>query len=351
MTRSNKNRGGGQKSGQAKASEKNGGMDNLRGNQSGNQRSKPDSQARKRQRHSTGGRSTPENEPITADQFKSLSTDDKLVTMFGLLTSVHSMNERLDNCEENVATLLNETSDANTRIKVLEYHSIDNEARSRRLNLIFRGLPEKKDENCFDLVRNFIQDDLDLGIETADSIVMQRAHRIGARAPDKIRPVIACFTKEADVKTILGNANKLKGKPQYGVNRDYPNEIVQARSRLWSLYKTERGRNPPRTVFISYPAKLIVKGSVIQDEFPDWDLFMRKQRVPTKTPPKQQPVTTSNPFSALADLNESPNESGSGSDSGSSDGENDMNSRDTSQPVPVTRATTQNARGERTNTT
>jgi len=55
----------------------------------------------------------------------------------------------------------------------------------------------------------------------------------------------------------MPNASRLKHKPQYGINKDYPSEIVQARSRLWSDYKMAK-REGNASVFIGFSAKLIM---------------------------------------------------------------------------------------------
>ena len=60
-----------------------------------------------------------------------------------------------------------------------------------------------------------------------------------------------------DVEIIMPNASRLKHKPQYGINKDYPSEIVQARSRLWSDYKMAK-REGNASVFIGFSAKLIM---------------------------------------------------------------------------------------------
>ena len=231
---------------------------------------------RKRMRHSTGGRSQVENQhenqlniPKSTDEFKKLNTDDKLVTMFTMLSNVS-----LTKVEKNITEILNETNSNNTRLKKLEYKSIDLEARSRRLNLLFRGIPEsERDENCFELIHNFLRNDLEL----VDNIIdIQRAHRLGSKKPgnQSPKPIIVCFKNDSDLQLILANAYKLKGKNQLGINRDFPLPIVEARKRLWRDYKTAKANNPPKNVFIAYPAKLIVRGKVVRNEFPDWDEVM-----------------------------------------------------------------------------
>ena len=64
-----------------------------------------------------------------------------------------------------------------SRIKLLEYKSIDLEARSRRNNLIFRGHPENvENDDCVSIIRNL----LDMNLNLDPNVCIQRAHRLGA---------------------------------------------------------------------------------------------------------------------------------------------------------------------------
>ena len=78
-----------------------------------------------------------------------------------------------------------------------------------------------------------------------------------------------CFRDYADVETIIGNAYKL-ANTNLGISRDYPKEIVDARSELWPLYKSERQKYSKSNVFIRFPAQLVVNGRIAADKFPDW---------------------------------------------------------------------------------
>ena len=86
---------------------------------------------------------------------------------------------------------------------------------------------------------------------------------------------------------IIGAANKLKNEP-YGINKDFPKEITSARSQLWPLYKTERAKNPDASVYICFPAKLVVGGRVVKDLFPDWFTVLRGSRCETTNGQKGQ---------------------------------------------------------------
>lgn len=111
-----------------------------------------------------------------------------------------------------------------------------------------------RDEDCFEILEGFLKEKLGL----TNSIYIQTAHRLGVPLCNKTPPIIACFRDYKDIESILSNAYKLKGE-NIGFNRDYPPEIVEARSRLWHLYKTARMENPRETVHIGYPANLIVQ--------------------------------------------------------------------------------------------
>ena len=251
----------------------------------------------KRQRRSTGGtygqpessefaelRQSAQYRSISRDEFRGLSTDEKLVTMFEAITDLGSLSDRVCNVEEKVAGLEMSNKAHDDRLKLVEYKSIDMEARSRRNNLIFRGHRENvENDNCTDIIRRHLAEHLNLN----PSICIQRAQRLGNinrrrgnRWGQNIqpRPIIVNFRDYQDVELILENANKLRGT-SFGINRDYPKEIIDARSKLWPLYKKARENNPNSKVFIGYPAKLIVNGLVKEDQFPDWRNILRGSRI------------------------------------------------------------------------
>ena len=146
-----------------------------------------------------------------------------------MMVSLGSVNARVTDLEQDVQYLFAQKAESDTRIKYLEYKSIDLEARSRRNNLIFRGHPElvgEEDSDSEPIIRKHLADDLLLGPE---HICIQRAHRLGnltqlnrrwakRRGP---RPIIVCFRDYKDVELIMSNAKMLKGKT-FGINRDFP---------------------------------------------------------------------------------------------------------------------------------
>ena len=220
-----------------------------------------------------------------------MSTDDKLVSLFEIMIDgFGSMNSRVNNIENNVHALISESAQSERRIKLLEYKSIDQEARSRRNNLIFRGFREVVgSDDCISIIQNFLSDQLDM-----QDVTIQRAHRLGSLRGTamrtgqvgqrrKSRPIIVCFRDYKDVQDILAKAHTLQGT-DFGINRDYPDEIVKARSKLWAEYKVEKPKYPRGRVYIGFPAKLVVDGDVMRDEFPDWHGILKGSRVERNAP-------------------------------------------------------------------
>lgn len=241
---------------------------------------------RKRQRVSTGGSAREQNpqtiyDDISDSNFNDMSVDEKLTTIFSALTcnqnKITHVEQKVDSIirlNGRVARVETIVSSYNDRLKLLEYKSIDIEARSRRNNLLFRGLPEIRDEDCRKTICDFLESKLDMdelpGIE--------RAHRLGKfnrlKGP---RPIIVAFSFYRDTDDVISLARVLKGTT-YSINRDYPLEITNARKTLWPQFKEARSI-PYNRVTIGYPAKLIVNGVVTWDLFPDWDNILRGSRI------------------------------------------------------------------------
>ena len=129
----------------------------------------------KRQRISSGGQSGSNNQPETQDDelfetdFQDLSTDQKPSIILSKLSvnegRVGYIQNKLDtvlNIRSRVTAVENVIRSQNDRLKLLEFRSNDLEARSRRNNLLFKGIPKQRRENYFAEVRGFIQEELQI---------------------------------------------------------------------------------------------------------------------------------------------------------------------------------------------
>ena len=104
----------------------------------------------------------------------------------------------------------------------------------------------KQGENCADLVYEFCESLLK--IENPKSkIQIERAHRIGVRKPDKIRPILAKFVLSEHKDVVKSAAGKvdLRSPPYNGVYRvtdQLPPEVLAGRKELIPRLIDERGK-------------------------------------------------------------------------------------------------------------
>ena len=122
--------------------------------------------------------------------------------------------------DEEIAELRSEVSSLKTIVNKLEDQLDDNDAYERRDTLIFSGssLPNfQQNENCPDLLRNIIKDNLNI-VLPPDGI--SACHRLGSKSasqrPDT-RPIIAKFCQRSTKNDILSAARKLR-RPQFFAN-------------------------------------------------------------------------------------------------------------------------------------
>lgn len=233
--------------------------------------------------------STEEMEKLNRDLFLNSSKDNKLNMIFSELQHIRISQETTNRgmrSFQNSFVVMNEKLDqvvdvinSNTSVlKTLAYKSIDLEARSRRNNLIFWGFSEIPNENCFAIIRDFIADRLDLD---PSRMYLTRAHRLGPRrtgSRNHSRPIIVNFRDFCDTEAIMERAHMLKNT-SCSIGYDLPKEINDARKKLWDELKSIKSRQPRAKVQIIYPAKLVVDGKVVKDEFPDWNEAMRCSRL------------------------------------------------------------------------
>ena len=152
--------------------------------------------------------------------------------------------------------------------KRAERRMIDLEARSRRNNLIFYGVPEQTDEDCHQVIIKFLSESLKID---ASGLMIHRAHRIGAprrggnsntvfvgskaNAP---RPLIVCFADFKQREMIRHKRFDLT-RP-FGVSEDLPIEIRNARKSLDGQIRALKLSG--KKCAILYPCRLLVDGKI-----------------------------------------------------------------------------------------
>ncbi|KAK6175264.1 hypothetical protein SNE40_013762 [Patella caerulea] len=175
---------------------------------------------------------------------------------------IRSMEHKLNLVEtsiefQSVTTdqLIAEKSDTSERLREMEKLSIllkqevvDLKCRSMRDNLLFFGITEKNDENCIDIIHDFIVEHLQIS-DSRERIKIDRAHRIGkpiSQHGDSVpnvrpRPIVVKFNYYQDRKEIKSKS-KLLTDSNFGISEQLPRDIVMKRKMLMPTFKKEKER-------------------------------------------------------------------------------------------------------------
>ena len=154
--------------------------------------------------------------------------------------SLDSHRQELDLLKVNLKKVDSQQAEIeNLKTRLLEEQEkiIALENYSRRENLRFMNVPERKDENCMDVVYNIIENDMNINVE---DIHFHAVHRVGKpRSEDASkstpRPIIARFLSREDRDAVFRARNRLKdsarAKDVY-ITQDYAKAIQQERKVL-----------------------------------------------------------------------------------------------------------------------
>ena len=169
------------------------------------------------------------------------------------------------------------------KMMFLESKVLDQEARSRRKNLVFFGLKEEDNEDqhaCKKKIYELAREKCKVDKE----IIIERAHRLGTERQDsksKPRPIIACFVDYNDkmlVKEGRKHFDKVKDK-DLGIADDLPGPIRDAQKLL--LPELKQAKLETKEAFIRFPAKLVINGKVVRSINPlDLDASDRQNTEP-----------------------------------------------------------------------
>ena len=97
---------------------------------------------------------------------------------------------------------------------------------TRRENLRFNNIPETKDENCKALIYDVIIKDLD--VDASEIRFHAAVHRVGRKAEDRCRPIIARFVCREDRDRVWAQRGRIKRSTTYTdayITEDYAKAI------------------------------------------------------------------------------------------------------------------------------
>ena len=224
----------------------------------------------KRKRCNTGN--------IDNSNFESMSQDEKLSAMFSKLTKIETVQDEMKSMQGRVNTTANRLErtiyhvDINTyKNQLLTYKYLDLETRYRDKNIIIYGLEERERDgtSISTVVREFLSERLGLDDEELYIIFARRLGPIdNGRRHVRKRP--CTFSHYSEVDLVMSETRRLRNTG-YAVDRDYPPEIAAARKKLWPDVKQRRSAaSSSDSIQLKFPAKIVVNGQVVRDEFPHW---------------------------------------------------------------------------------
>lgn len=158
--------------------------------------------------------------------------DSKLSNLVSNLAS----KDDVTNLSDQVSSLAEENKNLKEEIEALRAQEravinklVDLESRSRRNNLIFKGLRWSKNTKDFrEVVDKFCREVM--GAE--GNLWINRAHLLGKKGS----AIIAHFPSDSEIDYLMSRVSRLKGTG-YVVHRDYPAEVRLKRARLMEVRK------------------------------------------------------------------------------------------------------------------
>ena len=172
-------------------------------------------------------------------------------------TELCNLKSQLEGLRGDIKSMQSEKEKLNSRL-------IDQEARGRRDNLLFHGIPEQKEENVCETISTFLKDKLQI---TDGSTIIDRAHRLGkpksgthlGHKADKPRPIIVKFYRFKERERVREKRFDLS--PPFSMSEDLPMEIREARKSLSPQFQElkNKGKKP----YIVYPAVLMCNHEVM----------------------------------------------------------------------------------------
>ena len=172
-------------------------------------------------------------------------------------TSVNELNSKHNEMQARIVELERENKDLRERV-------IHQESQSRRNNLRFHGLIEGNFDNAEEKVLKFLQSH---GLNFHPRSI-ERAHRIGAFAKDKTRPIIVRFLHYKDREVVWRKLGHRLIPPNFNkphVREDFPKEIDENRSLLLPVAVAATKTEDPSTQ-TPLKVKLVVDSLYINNQ-------------------------------------------------------------------------------------
>ena len=203
---------------------------------------------------------------ITAMDIKVTAMDSKITNMDTLIKSIgetadfavkqaEDSKKTAQNAEKLVKEVREENNKLYQTLNALTTKINNLELQTRRENLIFCGIKEKKEEtweDCEKAIREILTK-IDL-----PNVKFERTHRLGNKRAHISRNIIAKFSFYKDRHDVWQNRHKLAGSSCY-ILEDYPQEINKKRKLLYPAFKAAQRQTEFHDVKLKVD-KLMING-------------------------------------------------------------------------------------------
>ena len=147
-----------------------------------------------------------------------------------------------------------ELEEESDRLNKLDSKLLDLESRSMKENLLLFGIEEERgfrndnNEDCIRKAQEFLCDNLEFEEGEVRQIKLDRAHRIGRKRDDTMRPVVVKFHSYGDREKVRLRGNDLREqlrRKKLAVKAQWPKEIIDKRKPLYPIFQKakDEGKN------------------------------------------------------------------------------------------------------------
>ncbi|XP_049514213.1 LOW QUALITY PROTEIN: uncharacterized protein LOC125941275 [Dermacentor silvarum] len=175
---------------------------------------------------------------LTAVQEKQDSFETRFLEMQNRLLVIETKVQSLDETRNRLATLEETVADRRLETSSLVKQVDDLDNRSRRNNLIIRGVAEEENEKEETLVKK-VKDDIFNATLKVNVNSIDRIHRLGKKLSGRTPPVILRVADYRDKINVLQNCSKLKDT-DYSISEDFSKRVQGIRKKLWDSAGDER---------------------------------------------------------------------------------------------------------------
>ena len=158
-------------------------------------------------------------------------------------------------------TKIKEIEDRENKLKeeigMLKERNLDMERHNRKYNLLFYGIPESRDENIYETVKTFLQEEAKIPKERVEQMIFANIHRIPKKGAGP-KPIIVRFVQWTDRDLVLNQVFKGALPQNKNILTDLPTVLKEER------YNLSKEAYKLRTGTVKYKTRILEKGTKLK---------------------------------------------------------------------------------------